>query len=187
MKISFLIQGHAQTFQILTGAIPFKHLTNEYAIILTLHKGDPPAPESTRGKMSCNTTLERPIWALLDECWTTEPAVRPRMRRVEGRILELRLQEAIITDCRSSHISHPPPSIERNKDEKCEEKGCVQETVLPRDAVDEISGEKLPPVVLLSSKPACIPAPETLIQQARRNLFNLTRLGRRPTNLSSQP
>lgn len=137
--------------------------------------------------MNYTTTLEMSIWTLLDECWTTEPAVRPGMRGVEGRVLELRILEAIVTDCRPGRSSHSSPSIEGNKDEKSEEKGCVQESILPRDAVDEIAGEKLPPVVLLSPKPALTPAPETLTQQARRSLFNLIRLGRGSIDLSSQP
>lgn len=137
--------------------------------------------------MNCNTALERPIWSLLDECWTPDPVGRPGMRRIEGRIQKLRLLEVVITDSQSGHTSHPPVSLEGNKNEKEEKKGADQEAVLPRDAVDEIAEEKPSPVVPPSPKPPPLSVPKTLTQRARRRLFNLMRLGRRSTDLSSQP
>ncbi|KAG8919423.1 hypothetical protein FRC01_001294, partial [Tulasnella sp. 417] len=132
---------------ILTGAIPFVNFTNDAALILVLVSGNPPPPSaSPRPAMSCKPALEEPVWKLLDECWTTNPAERPTTRQVKGRIQELRRLDVAVAEAQPVQDLGSPASSE-SKGDKGEEKKEHDQQDDPPEIVNQTPDGKPQPVV----------------------------------------
>lgn len=180
---------HANTFnpQILTGAIPFRNFMNEAALIVALVTGKTTRPAPARRRMSCKPALEEPLWTLLDECWNTNPAERPTMREIEGRIQELRRLDAVVAESQPVQDLSSPTGNGGKSDEKEDKKERDQHEPLPEDVVNQTERGKPPTVASSGSKLSLLVVPESLQQRARGRLVRLMRFGRRTAPPMGQP
>ncbi|KAG8898500.1 hypothetical protein FRC00_002744 [Tulasnella sp. 408] len=157
---------------ILTGAIPFVNFKNEAALIVALVTGHcPPRPAPARRRMSCKPALEEPLWTLLDECWTTNPAERPTMREIEGRIQELRRLDAVVAEAQPVVDLSSPIENGSKGDEKEEKKERDQDEPLPEEMVNQAEGGKPPTVAPSSPRRPLLAVPEGLKLRARSRLI----------------
>ncbi|KAG9038308.1 hypothetical protein FS837_001287 [Tulasnella sp. UAMH 9824] len=122
---------------ILTDAKPFKKFTTVTAVMVAICTESPtPSPAPARGRMSCKPALEDPLWKLLDECWTTNPAERPTMRDIEGRIQNLGTLDAALAE---AHGVNNPPFPTGNEDKNVTAKEKRQSD--PHDILPEMVTE----------------------------------------------
>ncbi|KAG8930746.1 hypothetical protein FRC00_000993 [Tulasnella sp. 408] len=173
---------------ILTGAIPFVNFKNEAALIVALVTGHcPPRPAPARRRMSCKPALEEPLWTLLDECWTSNPAERPTTREIEGRIQELRRLDAVVAEAQPVVDLSSPIENGSKGDEKEDKKERDQDELLPEEMVNQAEGGKPPTVAPSSPKRPLLAVPEGLKLRARGRLARLMRFGRRTAPPVGQP
>ncbi|KAG6874929.1 hypothetical protein C0992_005935, partial [Termitomyces sp. T32_za158] len=70
-------------YEIFTGQVPYAHLTNRYAVILRVIKGERPArPEISR--VWSHSGLTEEIWSLMEACWDATPEKRPPIQEITG-------------------------------------------------------------------------------------------------------
>ncbi|KAG9041096.1 hypothetical protein FS837_012741 [Tulasnella sp. UAMH 9824] len=129
---------------ILNGSIPFKDFVKDAALIKALLGRTPPSPASTRQKISCNPALETPVWKLLDQCWATDPADRPTMRDIEGRVQKLGRLEAALAEAHG--VSNPPvPTGNEDKAVSAKQKMRHEQLDILLEMLNQATDEKPPP------------------------------------------
>ncbi|KAG6916553.1 hypothetical protein DXG01_006379 [Tephrocybe rancida] len=72
--------------QILAGDIPFSHIPLDTAVALQIMSGARPARPSNPSPWRY-WGLNENIWSLMQQCWATDPTVRPEMEEVVGRLI----------------------------------------------------------------------------------------------------
>ncbi|KAG1782946.1 kinase-like protein [Suillus placidus] len=65
--------------QVLTNKIPYYHLSSDAAIILCIAKSQKPC-------RSRYPVLPDEHWKIIEQCWSTDPQVRPSTEKVDGEI-----------------------------------------------------------------------------------------------------
>ncbi|KAG8919424.1 hypothetical protein FRC01_001295, partial [Tulasnella sp. 417] len=171
---------------ILTGETPFSHFTNQTILMLARLSETPPSPASTRPEMICTSALEKPLWKLLDECWTPNPAERPTMRKIEERIQKLRRLDAAVAEAQPVQDLCSPTNSD-GKGEKVKEKKERDQPDNQPEILNQPPDEKPPLGEPPSSKPPLLAAPERLRHRDWSRLVRLMRLARRSGPRSDDP
>ena len=68
-----------------SGNIPFHDLTNDYRIMMavTFEGRRPPRPSHNLANVR---GLKDPIWSIIEECWDSDPKLRPSSDRIVQRL-----------------------------------------------------------------------------------------------------
>lgn len=64
--------------QIASGQLPYPHRSNDHAVTLDIIRGVKPLRTATC-LLKLSSEAEEAFWNMLDQCWSTDPAVRPSM------------------------------------------------------------------------------------------------------------
>lgn len=102
----------------LTDLIPFKNIGNDTAIIVAIFQGLSPASKADLFTTLSNPTLENLVWALIDDCWTRKPDVRPSMREIEGRIARMQEHSSTLVDHQPLEMPSIPEEEETEQEDE---------------------------------------------------------------------
>jgi len=64
--------------EIASGQLPYPHRSNDHAVTLDIIRGVKPLRTATC-LLKLSSEAEEAFWNMLDQCWSTDPAVRPSM------------------------------------------------------------------------------------------------------------
>ncbi|KAG6916552.1 hypothetical protein DXG01_006378 [Tephrocybe rancida] len=100
-------------YEILAGDIPFSHIPSDTAVALQIMSGARPARPANPSPWR-HWGLNENIWSLIQQCWDTNPTVRPGMEEVVARLTrEIRSHDKRM----GSSIALPPARFRKTMSE----------------------------------------------------------------------
>ncbi|KAK7027403.1 hypothetical protein VNI00_015239 [Paramarasmius palmivorus] len=96
-------------YEIITGLLPFHNLRNELAVLSAIFRG-------LRPEKPQNIDIQDEVWLLMNECWESEPALRPTAENLLQRLpvvtpaedWDNRLFNELQRNVAASDKAHPP-------------------------------------------------------------------------------
>ncbi|KDR73425.1 hypothetical protein GALMADRAFT_124495 [Galerina marginata CBS 339.88] len=99
--------------EILSGELPYSHITRDIAVLRELDNGKLP---ERPGRIATSQGLSDDMWDLMEKCWQTKPASRPSISDIKVAMLEMRDSPSVSSwtrfiprkDSRPSTAPRPP-------------------------------------------------------------------------------